>query len=433
VAGLGSLILLVTPAPARCDPGDLLWEDRIDLAGGIFIQTAIAAALNRVVAVGSTGTADNSALAVRAYAADTGALLWEDRLKTGSATVVMNGLWVIVTGVTVDDAGHRHGVVRAYVARTGKVIWQDTWPDGAEPQALDMDVLGLGAVVSGITTDSAGARRLFVRAYAAWNGALLWEDQPVPSGYTSVITVNRRSVAVRGTKAFVGASVRDRACLIRAYDILRGTVLWETVRPHFLFCNPAAVATNGKQVLLSGGAGESDFFFVQSYDAETGQFLWENQAAFASGFENAALAVDTEGTNVFVAGWYRVAFSQPGFTEAFVVRSYDAATGEARWVDEFSEPELFRFKLFHALDLAVTRGRVIAVGQEGNGAGRWFTRAHDPETGALLWSSTAEVAPLTTYGASQAVAVDHERIFVAGSGLNAQHNADFIIRALDGQ
>jgi len=191
---------------------------------------------------------------------------------------------------------------------------------------------------------------------------------------------------------------------------------------------PAAVATNGKQVLLSGGAGESDFFFVQSYDAETGQFLWENQAAFASGFENAALAVDTEGTNVFVAGWYRVAFSQPGFTEAFVVRSYDAATGEARWVDEFSEPELFRFKLFHALDLAVTRGRVIAVGQEGNGAGRWFTRAHDPETGALLWSSTAEVAPLTTYGASQAVAVDHERIFVAGSGLNAQHNADFIIR-----
>src|SRR5256885_580381 len=187
VAVLGSLILLVTPAPARCDPGDLLWEDRIDLAGGVFIQTAIAAAHNRVVAVGnSVGTADNSALAVRAYAADTGALLWEDRLKTGSATVVMNGLWVIVTGVTVDDAGHRHGVVRAYVARTGELIWQDTWPDGAEPQALDMEAPGLAAVVSGIARDSAGAPQLLVRAYAARNGALLWEDQPVPSGYTKI-------------------------------------------------------------------------------------------------------------------------------------------------------------------------------------------------------------------------------------------------------
>ena len=435
VAVLGSLILLVTPAPARCDPGDLLWEDRIDLAGGIFIQTAIAAAHNRVVAVGnSVGTADNNALAVRAYAADTGALLWEDRLTTGSATVVMNGLWVIVTGVTLDDAGHRHGVVRAYVARTGELIWQDTWPDGAEPQALDMDALGLGAVVSGIASDSAGVRRLFVRAYVAWNGALLWEDQPVPSGYTSVIRVTNRSVAVRGTKAFVGASVRDSACLIRAYDIVLGTVLWETVRPLFVSCTPAALATNGKQVLISGGAGEPpDFFFVQSYDAETGQFLWEHRAASGGGFTNAALAVDTEGKNLFVAGWYRVAFSQPGFTEAFVVRSYDAETGEVRWVDEFSDPELFRFKLFHALDLVVTGGRVIAVGQEVTGTGTWLTRAYNAETGALLWSSTAEVAPAAAYGAPQAVAVDHERIFVAGSGRNTQGHADFIIRALDAQ
>ncbi len=436
VAVLGSLILLVTPAPARSDGGDLLWEDRIDLAGGIFIQTAIAAAHNRVVAVGSTvGTAGNSALAVRAYAADTGALLWEDRLKTGSATVVMNGLWVIVTGVTVDDAGHRDGVVRAYVARTGQLIWQDTWPDDGEPLALDMDAPGLAAVVSGIARDSAGAPQLLVRAYVAWNGALLWEDQPVPSGYTSVIRVTNRSVAVRGTKAFVGASVRDSACLIRAYDILRGTVLWETVRPLFLSCTPAAVATNGKQVLISGGVGETpDYFFVQSYDAETGQFLWEDRAAVGSGLTNAALAVDTEGKEGFVAGWYRAPSFKPGFKEAFVVRGYDAETGALRWVDELSDPEFFGSKLLHALDLVVTRGRVIAVGQEVSGTGPWLTRAYNAETGALLWSSTAEVARAAAYGAPQAVAVDHERIFVAGSGRNnTQGHADFIIRALNAQ
>ena len=436
VAGLGSLILLVTPAPARCDAGDPLWEDRIDLAGGSFIQPAIAAAHKRVVAIGSAVGADgNSVLDVRAYAAETGALLWEDRLKTGSAAVVMNGLWVIVTGVTVDAAGLRHGVVRAYVARTGELMWQDTWPDGAEPMALDMDALGLGAVVSGIARDSAGARHLLVRAYFAGNGALLWEDHPVPSGYTDVVRVTNRSVAVRGTKAFVGASVRgDSACLIRAYDILLGTVLWETIRPMFLSCTPAALATNGKQVVISGGVGETpDFFFTQSYDAETGQFLWEDRAAFGSGLTNAALAVDTEGKEVFVAGWYRVPPVQPGFKEAFVVRSYDAETGALRWVDEFCDPEFFGFKLLHALDLVVTRGRVIVVGQEASGTGAWLTRAYDAKTGVLLWSNAAQVAPTMFYGAHQAVAVDDERIFVAGSGLNAQRNADFIIRALDAQ
>ena len=436
LAGLGSLILLLTSAPARSDAGDLLWEDRVDLAGGNFILTAIAAAHKRVVAVGSAVGADgNSVLAVRAYAAQTGALLWEDRLKTGSAAVAMNGLWVIVTGVTVDADGLRHGVVRAYVAKTGELMWQDTWPDGAEPQALDMDVFGLGAVVSGIANDSAGPRRLLVRAYFAGNGALLWEDHPVPSGYTAVVRVTNRSVAVRGTKAFVGASVRgDSACLIRAYDILQGTVLWETIRPMFLSCTPAAVATNGKQVLVSGGAGESpDFFFTQSYDAETGQFLWEDRAASGSGFTNAALAVDTEGKNVFVAGWYLAPSSKPGLKEAFVVRSYDAETGALRWVDELSDPEFFGFKLLHAADLVVTRGRVIAVGQEVTGTGAWLTRAYDAETGALLWSSAAQVAPAAAYFTHQAVAVDNERIFVAGSGLNAQRNADFIVRALDAQ
>ncbi len=440
VAVLASLILLVTPAPARCDAGDLFWEDRIDLAGGNFIQTAIAAAHNRVVAVGSTngdGTG-NGAIAVRAYAAQTGALLWEDRLTTGSATVVMNGLWVIVTGVTVDAAGLRHGVVRAYVARTGELIWQDTWPDGAEPHALDMDAPGLAAVVSGIAGGaSTGAGRLFVRAYAARNGALLWEDQPVPSGYSSVFTSTSRSVAVRGTKAFVGAKVRPSACLIRAYDIVLGTVLWETVRPRFLSCTPAAVATNGKQVLISGSAGEFDVFFVQSYDAETGQFLWEQRADVGNpAFTNAAIAVDTEGKNVFVAGWYLLPHLR-GLKEAFVVRSYDAETGALRWVDEFAHPEVPPFfYLLHAYDLAVTRGRVIAVGQNISGTGApWLTRAYDAETGALLWSSAAEVAPLAApYGALQAVAVDHERIFVAGSGRNnTQGHADFIIRALDAQ
>jgi len=279
---------------------------------------------------------------------------------------------------------------------------------------------------------------LFVRAYAARNGAVLWEDQPVPSGYSSVFTSTSRSVAVRGTKAFVGAKVRPSACLIRAYDIVLGTVLWETVRPLFLSCTPAAVATNGKQVLISGGVGETpDYFFVQSYDAETGQFLWEDRAASGSSLTNAALAADTEGKDVFVAGWYRAPSFKPGFKEAFVVRSYDAETGALRWVDEFAHPEVPPFfYLLHAYDLAVTRGRVIAVGQNISGTGApWLTRAYDAETGALLWSSAAEVAPLAApYGALQAVAVDHERIFVAGSGRNnTQGHADFIIRALNAQ
>src|SRR2546428_7830812 len=72
---------LFTDARAYAAGGDLLWQDRFNLAGGQAFATSVASSHGRVVAVGGVQNGEGHSVFVgRAYDPKRGTLLWEDRV-----------------------------------------------------------------------------------------------------------------------------------------------------------------------------------------------------------------------------------------------------------------------------------------------------------------------------------------------------------------
>jgi hypothetical protein len=432
-------LLTVASAHAGTDAGHLLWQDHFDLAGGEDVARAVAAGHGRVVVVGSAqNAASDSDFVVRAYDVKTGTLLWKDLVDVAggdaaATAVVLDGERVIVAGTAVDATGGNRLILRAYIAKTGELAWEDRPPFAT---VNGLAVGGSHVVVTGTITDLAGNPRLVVRAYDAKSGVLDWQDEPAPPPGYDRFSGASRGVTIHGQRVFVVGTVRmppagvNPSCLVRAYVIGNGGLDWESLHLPPSNCAATAIATDGKRVIVPALGGVAlDDFLVQSYDAETGQFLWEDRTFVSTSFDNEAVAVDIESRRAFVAGWVRWV---PGTLnqEAFLVRAYDTESGILRWEDQYPSPQIC---ICNAHDVVVDHHRVFAVGH-GNGA--WLVRAYDAKHGDLLWSDT--FAPVGGTGPSpfpiqgaRAVAADGGRVFVVGSGINASGNADFVVRAYD--
>jgi hypothetical protein len=430
-----ALVFSASAVLARTDAGDLLWQDQFDLAGGEDVAWAVAASSGRVVVVGSAqNAAGNSDFVVRAYDAKTGSLLWQDVVDVAGGSdsalaVVMDNDRVFVGGNGVDAAGRGLLLVRAYVAKNGNLAWQDR---SLLASFSGLAIGGSRVVVAGTTADSIGDGRLIVRAYAAKNGSLDWEDRPaLPAGFGR-FDGPTRGVTVQGQRVFVAGTVTrlapafDPSCLVRAYAIADGRLKWESLHLPPSSCIARAIATDGKRVIVAArGATGLDDFLAQAYDAETGQFLWEDRTFVSTGLSNEAAAADVERRQAFFVGWVR-SVRVPGNKEEFLVRAYDAETGVLNWEDQFLNCPTCSC---HANDVVAENRRVIAVG---SGSPGWLVRAYDSKRGDLIWSDEfAPVGGVRGFMGALAVAAANGRVFVAGSGLNASGNADFFVRAYD--
>jgi outer membrane protein assembly factor BamB len=446
--------LLFTDTRAHAAGGDLLWEDHFDLAARQDVAQAVAAGDGRVVAAGfAQNAAGDKDFLVRCYDAETGALLWKDVVDVAgrddvAASVAVYDDRVIVAGTAIAATGGTRLLLRVYVAQTGELAWED--------RPASAVVGGLAAhhsrvVVAGTSADAAGNPRLAVRAYILESGVLDWEDNPPPpSGFVRFIGPSvggsGRGVAVHGQRVFVAGTVEtgpflNPRCIVRAYITRNGKLDWESVADG-LRCQAKAIATDGNNVVLAalGNIGLDDFQAL-GLDAETGQFLWANRTFVGTGFDNEAIAADIERHVAYVGGWVRRVPLERSNQEALVVRAYDTQTGVIYWEDQYPGPGADPFVdrcLCQAHDLTVDKGRVFAVGSaHGFGAARWIVRSYDVEVGNLIWSD--DFAPVGGVGSAtpdlfhgaRAIAVDGGRVFVAGSGFNADGNEDFIVRAYD--
>ncbi len=442
LALVGSVCLLATSsAHARTDAGDLLWQDQFDLAGGQDLGLAVAAGDDRVVVVGSVRTAaGDTDAAIRTYHAKTGALLWRDQVGAvgvddQAVAVAMNGRRVVVAVQIGGSGGLGQLAVRSYDPKKGTVDW-DVRSPAADVTGLAMD--DGRVVVTGAVLSTGGSQLPFIRVYSAKRGTLLWADASLPAGNVLIGRVYRyvnRAVALHGDTAFVMANVTDPdrlwECLVRAYDIARGTLIWESLsKSSTLNCRPLAIGADDHHVFVAGQVGGFiDDFYVRAHDAETGTLLWQARTGLGTGFDNAAVAVDAERRTVFAAGW-RIDVNPP-FNEVFLIRAHDVDTGEIRWEDPFNPGG----RCFcRARDLVAQDGRVFAVG-DGISGSHGLVRAYDAKHGDALWEDEF-VGGLTGLGertvvGMQAVAVDGGRVFVAGSLVNANGNADIIVRAYD--
>jgi hypothetical protein len=221
LACIGSLFLAGGASGAG---GDLLWEDQVDKAGFDDAVRTMASGGGQVFVAGSgESAAGNQDFLVRAYDAKTGALLWEDQVDKagdfdGVNALAVEGRWLFAAGFVTNAAGNFDVLIRAYAAKTGTLLWEDQVDKaGSDDAALALAVQRGQVFVGGFSTNAAGNNDFLVRTYAAKTRALLWEDQVDKAGSDDAAL----ALAVQRGQVFVGGLGTNAAgnfdVLIRAY------------------------------------------------------------------------------------------------------------------------------------------------------------------------------------------------------------------------
>ena len=206
--------------------GSLLFEDEVDTAGGSDIAQAVTVDGEQVFVIGIaengvTATGDqNFDFLVRAYDAKTGTLLWANLFDNGGydqgVAVTAGGGRIFAVGASANANGDLDLLVRAYAAKTGSLLWQNrvNKADGEDfAYAVATDTRRV--FVAGDSGNAAGNTDLLVQTYDAATGALLWEDQVDKGQVAFTVATNRQQVFVGGTTEDVTG---NNDFLIRAYD-----------------------------------------------------------------------------------------------------------------------------------------------------------------------------------------------------------------------
>jgi hypothetical protein len=357
--------------------GAVLWTNQLDVAAGRDEALAIALAGKAVAAAGRIRSTGNDDWYVRAYDTQTGTVLWSDQYNLTNANDRANAIAAskttfVAAGRVRNVAGNDDWAVRAYDALTGKLLWQDQYDAAADnDDAVAVTILGKKAIVVGHVTTGAGDTDWFVRAYDLQNGSVLWSNQ------FDGVAGDDEALAVlgRGRTVFVAGSVvngnGNTDFTIRAYDAGTGNLLWND--QYDLANNDdraVSLALRGKTLVAAGSArnlnGDADFL-VRTYNAGTGQFLWQDRLNPA-GADDTAFATTVAGSTVLAVG--RVTNAQ-GNTD-WLVRAYQLTTGEPLWSDQYDQIAGDD----EALGVIALGSRVMVVGDSDNAAGNadWLVR-----------------------------------------------------------
>lgn len=305
--------------------GKLLWQDQFDQANSLDEALAIAARGNRVFAVGTSANASlNEDFLVRAYNAQTGALLWQDRFDNGGGELAFA---VAVQGDRVFSAGT--GIVRAYSVDDGTLLWQDqSGAGGFSILAIATD--GDLTFTAGVGVTDSGNFQLIIRAYKAEDGTTLWTDRvliPTPFNFPPLALTTDNGRVFASASIFPLCLCHAPGFLLRALDAQTGSFLWElnkTQSGNFL----TGIAAQNDRLVLAGSGGDRHSP-VETYDAASGVLLW------ADSFDDAtALALATQANQVIVAGNRTDPITQTSDT---VTKAYDARSGAVLWVDTFGQ------------------------------------------------------------------------------------------------
>jgi hypothetical protein len=142
-----------------------------------------------------------------------------------------------------------------------------------------------------------------------------------------------------------------------------------------------AVSPDGSKVMVTGTDWSPDTyqdFVTIAYDGTSGDQSWI--ARYTSRHYNLdeanAIAVSLDGSSVFVTGetWARQQL-------AYLTISYDAATGEQRWLARY----FHRDAIATAIGVSPDGSRVYVSGYAPDSWDEYATMAYDAATGGRLW------------------------------------------------
>lgn len=449
---------LTTPVGARGDDaargnensnearsqGTLLWQDRYNPTS--FEQAfMIAADKGRAFAAGYVLNRNGRDAVVRAYEAKTGRLLWQDNVNRGNdefaSGVVTDGRLVYVSGAAVLPNHDFDWTLRAYDAQTGALVWDTTWDlaGGIDiPRGTALAISNGRILLGGYGTTGAGHQDWIVRAYNASDGALIWQDQRDLSGgsdgvYSLAADNNRVFAGGWGDEGSIGHAV------LRVLDARDGALLWEesnrTGGQGLSYVR--RVKVDGGRVfagilLQDLGSGELTSV-IAAYRAVNGTRLWEG--ALDASPRHIIEDLHASDGYVVATGQGGAAcvddFSPPSDCAA-VVRVFDAARGSVRWSSDLQLSVLDD----EAAMVTAEGGKIFVLTQQAAThnlpgccvIGRWVMHAFDAMSGTLLWRSVGGPLESGVYN----TVIDEGILFAPGRAVDkTTNNWDFIVRAYD--
>ncbi len=254
-------------------------------------------------------------------------------------------------------------------------------------------------------------------AYDAATGTRLWATQYDGPAHEDDIA-QALAVSPDGSRVFVTGASSGRSTLFDyatiAYEAATGATQW--VRRHngpddsYDMPEALAVSPDGSRVFVSGaniGPGGNSNYGTVAYDAATGTSLWfRGYGGLLAGRSN-AIAVDPDGSRVYVSGTIA---GHESFDYAVVV--YDTATGATRWVSRYNGAG-HRDERSTGMVLSPDGSRVFVTGVS---TFDYATVAFDADTGAKQWVSRYNAkGGFAAVAQALAVSPDGSRVFVTGA------------------
>jgi putative pyrroloquinoline-quinone binding quinoprotein len=364
----------------RRSAGAVRWKDQTFLSVGAIEPLFLATRNNRAYVVGTLREPNDvrSAFLVRAYDVPTGTFLWQNVWHAGQGvdTDHPTGVFASPTAVVVvgysENATHDGlaTVVRAYNPVSGAILWEDRVGSTGVDMigwtiAGNRKLLFVAGAVSLSQTSNPSPPDLFVRAYDAASGSLVWEFSRQSITPTKLVLASGRLII---------AGAAANSTYLAAFSASSGTLFWQDTVP---MTNGivADVAVSGFRIATAINSGEE--FAVRSYDLTTGILQWEERSGIRPGFHEHASAVGVNDNALFVAGDSGQDFGNSDF----MVRAFDASSGATLWEDHSHSSAQTS-----AVDLALGKVRLFVAGYTTNTStsADFLIRAYDirPKTTA---------------------------------------------------
>jgi uncharacterized delta-60 repeat protein len=452
VDGKGNLVLTgitfyeQTPSNAltvkfAASNGALLWQNRFD--GPAHMNdgsqaVAIDPAGNALVTGYSESASGDRGIYTAKYAAESGALLWEQRYQSpenfpdsGFAVATDQNGDVIITGTVglgpsspyTNAIEQSDSYTAKYSTTGGQLLWElryngevNGW-DSANAVAVGPDG---NPVVTGFSQNNSRAWDFYTAKHDSSNGSLIWEKRHSgygPGGYaiyhSAMALDSSGNVVIAGSS--VGTNNYPAFFFTAKYASQDGALLWEKYYGDATssYAEARAVAADKEDnVVATGRVGE--LFYTAKYAAKDGALIWEKRYNGGNGGP-AAVAVDLKGNAIMTA-------SSEG--DVYTAK-YAAADGKLLWDKRYPATMNERHQ---ATALAVDAGGNVVV--TGSTYSRFtgsdfLTLKFAAATGGVIWERRYD-GPISDNDYPTAVVVDRSGdVFVTGFSMTTSTNSDF--------
>jgi hypothetical protein len=366
---LGFCLCFSAALPARAEVIGIKWARQYDGTNyPSLFGPADSFDQGRAVALDSAGNAFVAARSdgfhVSKYSGESGALLWEKRVGTGSnfsdAAVAIatnaNGD-VIASGVLGTDF-----YTAKYAGVDGKLLWEQRYNgignDSDAPTHLAIDSNG-NAIVTGHTiafSKGEDVRNsfgdiihippmpdIYTVKYDGVDGHIIWQqrydgpaqDYDYPAGLGLDPSGN---VIVTGASARMGADGSpDIDIYTVKYGAPTGTVLWERRADRGSYDSATGLAVDRfGNAVVNGSLGEAQTIeasYTVKYSGANGSVLWERNGAPGSVLSLGSIAADFDG-NLLVTGSYKEAGNANYAQDAYVAK-FAGNDGRILWEKKY--------------------------------------------------------------------------------------------------